>query len=49
MSEYEIKISGMIYRRRDGAWIPPEPANADYKEYLEWVAAGNMADQETPP
>ena len=24
--------------------IPLEPANTDYQEYLEWVAAGNTAD-----
>ena len=24
--------------------IPLAPANADYQEYLEWVAAGNTPD-----
>ena len=24
--------------------IPFDPANTDYQEYLEWVAAGNTAD-----
>jgi len=24
--------------------IPKDPANTDYKDYLEWVAAGNTAD-----
>ena len=33
-----IKIKGTkIY-------IPKDPANKDYKEYLEWVAAGNTAE-----
>lgn len=43
-AEYEVKPSGMIFRRRDGAWIPPEPANADYREYQAWLAAGNTPD-----
>ena len=25
-------------------FIPEDPANTDYQEYLEWVAAGNTAD-----
>ena len=24
--------------------IPKDPANTDYQEYLEWVAAGNTPD-----
>ena len=24
--------------------IPKDPENADYQEYLKWVAAGNTAD-----
>ena len=24
--------------------IPLDPSNADYQEYLEWVAAGNTAE-----
>lgn len=46
-SDYEIRLNGMIFRRSDGAWIPPDPGNTDYREYLEWVAAGNVADVET--
>jgi hypothetical protein len=25
-------------------WIPPDPANADYGMYQEWVATGNRPD-----
>jgi hypothetical protein len=30
--------------RADGASIPPDPENADYQAFLDWMAAGN-----TPP
>jgi hypothetical protein len=30
--------------RSDGVVIPIDPANADYKEYLEWVAEGNTPE-----
>lgn len=30
-----------IKRLSDNAFIPFDPANTDYAEYLAWVAAGN--------
>ena len=33
-----------IIRKADGAQIPKDPANKDYAEYLEWVAAGNTPE-----
>ena len=44
MSAYRLHQNGNIIRERDGAWIPPDTDNADYQEYLAWVAAGNAAD-----
>ena len=41
--------STAIIRDADGATIPMAPGNRDYQEYLEWVAAGNMATPYSPP
>lgn len=31
----------MINRVSDQTWIPADPANTDYQQYLEWLAEGN--------
>jgi hypothetical protein len=35
-----------IKRLPDNAFIPFDPANTDYQEYLEWLAEGN---EPSPP
>jgi hypothetical protein len=34
--------------REDGAIIPEDPFNRDYREYLAWVQAGNVAQAAQP-
>ena len=35
--------TNVIIRDLDGAFIPTDPANSDYQEYLAWVEEGNVA------
>ena len=40
------KTDETLKRTVDGivSYVPYDPANTDYQEYLAWVAAGNTAD-----
>lgn len=35
--------------REDGAVIPHDEANRDYREYLAWIAEGNKPQEWEPP
>ena len=39
----------IVLRVEDQAFIPFDPANRDYQEYLAWVEAGNQADPAPEP
>jgi hypothetical protein len=39
-----VSGSGMVQRLSDNAFIPFDPANTDYQEYLAWLAAGNTPE-----
>ena len=36
--------SKIILRKEDNAFIPFDPENVDYQEYLSWVAEGNTPE-----
>jgi hypothetical protein len=38
---YQLTTSTNIKRLSDGAFIPNDPGNRDYREYQAWLAAGN--------
>lgn len=49
MARYRL-ISEHGHLLRDDGWsIPTDPANADYQEYLSWVAQGGVPDPFVPP
>lgn len=48
MAKYKLTESGCRDVER-GLHIPDDPQNRHWKEYLEWVAAGNTPDPEDVP
>jgi hypothetical protein len=49
MGAYQLTGGSLIVRESDGAFIPADPRNADYRTYLQWVAAGNVPDPPPAP
>ncbi len=43
---YSLTTRGAVIRDKDGATIPPDPNNMDWRAYQDWIAAGN---EPTPP
>ena len=49
MSDYQLTATESVIRTEDGAFIPADPANRDYAEYLQWVEDGGVPDPYVPP
>lgn len=44
------QVSDQIIKRdEDGAFIPFDPDNVDYRAFLEWLYEGNEPTPYTPP
>ena len=52
MADYQLTdpmSGGTIIRTEDNTYIPPDPANRDYAEYLRWVDEGGVPDPYVEP
>ena len=45
---YKLTNGTTIIRLADNAFIPPDPANTDYAQYLVWVGEGNTPEPADP-
>lgn len=48
MADYKLVTDGVL-RTIDNAYIVSNMLNRDWRAYLDWVAAGNVADPPDPP
>ena len=46
---YQLTQGDSIIRLSDNAFIPQAPGNRDYREYLDWLEAGNTPEPAPPP
>ena len=44
---YRLTTNG-VQRLTDGAWIPADPKNRDWREYQKWLSAGNIPEPDSP-
>ena len=42
MAAYQLTDTDGVIRTADGAYIPNDPDNRDWQEYLAWVEAGGV-------
>jgi len=41
---YRLTRNTMIIRLSDDAFIPPDPNNVDYANYISWLTSGNIPE-----
>ena len=49
MADYKLTGTNAVIRVSDGAVIPADPLNSDWREYQDWLAAGGVPDPYVPP
>ena len=49
MADYQLTATDAVIRTKDNASIPNDPANRDWIEYQDWIAAGGVPDPYVKP
>jgi hypothetical protein len=44
----QLNNTQFVFRTTDNTFIPMDEANTSYRQYLEWVAEGNTAEEYQP-
>ncbi len=48
MADYKLQRGNGVLRRSNGAQIPNDPRNRDWRKYQRWLQAGNTPDPADP-